>query len=370
MTGLGLVLLTSSSQANPPVIEVATGDSVSIGLNLDVSDEWMVALDGGLVLPVTEQVVFSQPGRKLVYASAPGKDGQWFDVRVQGEALEQASTTLHVDTSPPTARFQYQGPRVSASEGDWIATGTVVTAQYDDPAGFKSGFMSVDGEDHGSSVSGLSAGSHQITAHGTDRAGNTGDSGKTTIRVDHQGPEIQWQILDQGWPAADGGRVYQSPVKLRVTASDAESGLAALSAGVAGAIKTGDSIEIADSQVTLTATDRVGNQHSLTANWRYDSSPPSLRVEFNGAEQPVEGVLGLKVGDRIALIAEDVGVGVATAEYRYNGGPWIALPEYLRFDTQGRYQLELRATDQVGHQASASWSVRAAKSTALEPGVK
>ena len=62
-----------------------------------------------------------------------------------------------------------------------------------------------------------------------------------------------------------------------------------------------------------------------------------------------------------------LGTALMETEYRYNNGPWVPLPERLRFDDQGHYQLELRAIDRVGQETRATWSVRTGNFQAIRP---
>ncbi|HEY6962615.1 MAG TPA: invasin domain 3-containing protein [Gaiellaceae bacterium] len=298
-----------------------------------------------------------------------------YDVRsvATDNAGNQAASTpvqIRIDNTPPTATLGTLAQYVRGS----IALDSTGTAD----AG--SGLASVAFQivSHGGSgwspvtspfdTSSQADGSYDVRVHAVDNAGNTADSPVQTIVIDNTAPNNV--TLDA--PAA--AAVVHGTIPLSATAQDVTSGIAstvfrAAAAGTLGANPCNqfgtaltspfDTTALTDGHYDLwvAATDRAGNgrcsvvPHDVTV----DNTPP---VTHDDAP------FGARNADvTVTLSATDNLTGVATTEYRLDGGSWttgtsIVVPAPANHSNDGVHTIDYRSTDGAGN-------VEATKSTSV-----
>ncbi len=182
------------------------------------------------------------------------------------------------------------------------------------------------------------------------------------------------QLLDTVAPASiltglTAGQWVRGTVPLNGTASDATSGVAAVAYTTNGGTTwnaaggtttwsaTWDTTAGSERahQVGSRATDVAGNVQTpalLTVN--VDNTPPTTTAT------PV-GTLGggwYRSAVNVTLAATDAGSGVATVQYRVDGGAWTNYAGAFNVASEGNHAVEYRATDMLGNQAAQTLTLR------------
>jgi hypothetical protein len=169
----------------------------------------------------------------------------------------------------------------------------------------------------------------------TDRAGNASAASSVTLRYDATAPDITAATPGRR-PDHDGW--YNHPARLDVRAGDALSGLAQCAP-----------VELAAPQVVASCADKAGNVATRTFAFRYDATPPAVRVSTEPADGrayvrwDAEGAERIKVvrapgehGAKRSVVYRGHGRGLSDGGLR-NGR---------------RYRYEVTATDQADNAAT------------------
>ena len=349
--------MTSLSAEEPTALTAKTGEPIATVLELQ-PDERLVAIGGGLAIPVPANRTWQQPGRFMVCIVATDGGHRWQLVDVAGEGLDaethSESAALLVDLSPPQAKFVISGPRVHGLQGPQLAPSSVITATFDDPSGVVESQLR-DATRQVPAAQGLtefSKSTGQVIAWAVDGAGNAGPAGTFEFAVDADGPIIKWAILDEGAPVEEGRRVYQSPVRVTVSAVDAVAGvssLQALGSDFVQDLENGAVIETHAAAMDLLAVDGLGNQTRTRAAWKYDRDGPRIQFLVGDELQAERRLIRLPTGGRLSIDVNDDGAGVETAQYRTNRRNWRSIPGSIQFVDRGSYRLEVRASDRFGN---------------------
>jgi hypothetical protein len=362
---------SGAQEISPPTtLQATVGDTIAETLSTAPGD--LVAIDGGLALPLDAEMRWSTPGNHWT-AVADGEDVRWAIVEVDGQASGSRfpSATVRLDRAPPTARFDIDGPEVPGSP-PLISSETTVKALLEDPSGVVQARLSANGREfpaeHG--VSGLSEGPQRVGVQATDGAGNAGLAGELELLVDNSGPRIEWQIERDGRQGADGQTYYTPPVRLEFSALDDGAGVAEITVidgDQSTAFSESGRVELAASSAIIEATDRLGNRSRIEASWNYDGEGPEIQFLLEDGSRPEENLLRVKPGGKVTIEVSDSGAGVDTVEYRINQRQWKPLAGSIRFVDRGWYQLEVRARDRFGNDSTAYRDVRTGNPRALRP---
>jgi hypothetical protein len=259
------------------------------------------------------------------------------------------SRTWWYDPIPPVPVMTLAG--TPGSNGWYVSQTKVTWSASDANSGLSAGELIVDGAPAGWSKI-LGDGVHTVFSNALDVAGNPG-SIKQTISVDTLAPTIQ--ITAAGEQASDGW--YSTPVELSAAASDATSGVngdVLMSFDNGGSWETGPrTLTDGMYDVLFRVPDLAGNLATSPLIFKIDTRPPSIVLNETGS--PGKGGWYISPAGISAAVEDDLS-GVASIQYRVNGGPWqpgdsITLGE-------GVYMLEFQAFDAAGNMTTAAREIR------------
>jgi len=225
----------------------------------------------------------------------------------------------------------------------WYKTASVSTNGADTISGLASSRVAVDGGAWQAFAT-LSEGIHSVVGRASDNAGNVTTTSTQIVKVDGTAPDISASVtagtLATGW--------YVTDVTLTASASDATSGLALVEYRLdGGAWSPGDSLTIASEgphTVDFRATDQAGLRSTVSLNVKVDKTPPSISFDpsgTSGANNWYISTVSLQVN------AADALSGVASTEYRLDGGSWAFGSSLTLGD--GEHTVGTRARDNAGN---------------------
>ncbi len=234
--------------------------------------------------------------------------------------------------------------------GGWYAAAVTVTlTSTDESSGVASIQYQLDSttwQTYGTAVAVSGDGAHAFAYRATDNAGIVEATHTATINVDTLAPSTMISIA--GTAGANGW--YTSAVTVTLTASDSGSGVGSvwyrLNSGTWSAYSTAVPIA-ADGTTTVeyNATDVVGHSettHSQTVN--IDTVAPAATLTVPTAD----GNSGwFKTMPTVSVSGTDSTSGVATMEYKTDGGAWQTTTGAVPV-AQGTHTLTVRVTDTAG----------------------
>lgn len=195
-----------------------------------------------------------------------------------------------------------------------------------------------------------------LTWFSIDRALNQELAQTRTFHLDLTPPVITYTFSGQssapGW--------YQTGVTLQVTATDALAGIAAVEANLDGGgwqPYTTPLTITSGGQHTLQfqADDQAGNRRQLnTPTFGIDTFPPVSTVWLDGG-RAANGWYVTPV--TVTLTTTDTGVGVATLQWRLNGGLWQSYTRPFVVTSERVNLLEYAALDKAGNQETQKFTV-------------
>jgi hypothetical protein len=192
-------------------------------------------------------------------------------------------------------------------------------------------------------------GVHSVDYYAVSNAGTNGATSTSYINVDTSTPSVTAQLSGTG-----SGGWYRSSVTLNLTATDALSGPASISVSVNGGTWTttsGSSVTQTFSaegvtNVSYYATDRAGIAGThVTVPLKIDTSAPSTTSQVLATS----GLNGWYTSDAsVALAAADSLSGVASIQYRVDGGSWQTYAGTIAVH-DGAHTIEYYALDVAGN---------------------
>ena len=256
------------------------------------------------------------------------------------------STTAAIDRTPPSTAATITG---TAGANGWYVSNVIVGLSANDSgSGVAATYVQVDGGNwaiYAGPIT-LTEGNHVLHYYAADVAGLMEATHSLSVSVDVTPPATASSLA--GTAGANGW--YTSNVTVSLTATDATSGVAAVNYRIdsgswlvyAGPIVLGEGRHLLEYR----ASDVAGNLEAIHArSIAVDSSPPFSSVSLSGTQ----GANGWYVtGVSAMLTATDVTSGVATIEYRIDGGPWVTYDRAVTLG-EGRHVLGFRATDLAGN---------------------
>ncbi|MBL8079962.1 MAG: Ig-like domain repeat protein, partial [Anaerolineales bacterium] len=213
-----------------------------------------------------------------------------------------------------------------------VISGAVNGNNFACPSGATSCSIPLSGEGTGSV-------SYQVnSATGLSAAGSLG------YQIDLTSPNLDTSVSGAG--GTNGW--YRSDVTLGVSASDATSGIASITASIngGGATSVGGSLTFSNGEysVLIVARDNAGHVTQDTQTIKVDTITPSLSFTSSGTN----GKNGWYVSSAsAAATASDVGSGLASIEASVDGGTWVVSDSISLGDGVHTYQF--RATDVAGN---------------------
>lgn len=174
--------------------------------------------------------------------------------------------------------------------------------------------------------------------------GEDGDPGPTD-------PPVVSATLDPGEPDGEDGW-YVSPVTVTLSADDEEAALEYRTDDGDWAAYTAP-VTVADDgewTVEYRGTNTAGTSDVASVSFRIDGTAPETEARIEGSQLPNGRYLGPV---EVELTAQDATSGVATTEYRVDGGAWATYTEPIVVDSSGgrpsQRTVEFRSVDAAGN---------------------
>ncbi|WP_052424382.1 OmpL47-type beta-barrel domain-containing protein [Nonomuraea candida] len=192
---------------------------------------------------------------------------------------------------------------------------------------------------------------------------------------DTTAPQVSAQVA--GDQDTDGN--YVGAATVTVSASDTESGVDtveyALDGGEFAAYSAPVSVNrVGAHTVTFRATDKAGNTSpvgsvtfTVVAPQEEDTTPPVVTGKVTGEQDADGNYVGVAT---VTVTASDVGSGVDTVEYSFDGQPFAAYTRPLPVNQPGAHTVTFRATDKAGNTSpvgSVTFTVTAAQEEDTTP---
>lgn len=347
---LGVTYLTSLTPLSFSVI-----DGGGTGIN-----RTSYRVDGGPWMSYTGAFALAGEGEHLL---------EWFSEDNVGNVEATRSEILRVDDTPPTAALVLGDPRYLVG-GSFVTSSTPLTVTAADAGVTPVGLGTVDVRFDGGAWTAY-AGAFTLPGEGTravefraaDRLGNVAEA-SATLNVDDTPPST---VLSVGDPSLVAGETFVTsatplalssvdggPVPVGVDVVEVRIDAGSWTPYVAAFQLTGEGRHT----VRYRGIDRLGNVEAEgDASVVVDDSPPEVMVDI-GTPRYVGPARYVTPWTPISLTATDLGavaVGLASLEYRLDGGPWNPVLGPLTLSgPDGPRTLEYRARDRLGNSATGS----------------
>ena len=293
------------------------------------------------------------PGTYRFFCAIPGHGTMVGELVVSGGGGE--------DTTAPTVTAEVTGEQ--DADGAYIGSASVTLDAVDEGSGVASveydlddaGYQAYDGP-----VVVDTVGTHTLTHRATDTAGNTSEPGTVTFTVtapaeqDTTAPVVLPEVLGE----RDASGAYVASATVTLTAVDEGSGVASVEydlddAGYqayAGPVVVDT---VGSHTLTYRATDTAGNTSEpgsigfdVVAAGPEDSAAPQVSATVVGTRDAAGHYTGRGT---VSLVATDEGSGVASVEYRLDGGAWQVYTAPVVVVAPGSHTFLYRATDRAGN---------------------
>jgi hypothetical protein len=267
----------------------------------------------------------------------------------------EQSSTFTVDTETPTVLIYEPGFFATSTvdihwnQEDQISGLELVQIQLDDGDWFDA---ETDVEENEYTFYSVSEGTHTVTVTVVDRAGNDATD-EATFEVDGTPPAISIDSPYNGevvatstvvfeWSVEDGGTGIESAeYKL-------DTGPWQILPEYAGTLPLSD---LSDGSHTLTiwSIDMADNEDTVAVQFTVDTLDPTVVISSPTEDEP------FSISDvEIVYSADGTGTDIVSTEMRVDGGSWEtagASPVLLESLDDGEHTVELRVTDEAGHEA-------------------
>jgi hypothetical protein len=258
------------------------------------------------------------------------------------------SVTVKLDTGLPNVSM----PLAPNGANGWYSTRPTLTSSASDSvSGVASALVALNGGSWLTSVS-PTDGTASLAGRAIDNAGNVATSAAQQVKVDTVAPAVSLSkngVLTNGW--------YTTDVSITATASDATSGLSVTEYRVNGGAWTAGSVVTLSSDgshvVDFRAIDKAGLVTQSSQTVKIDKHSPALGFTPTGTLGS-NGWYTTNIS--LALNASDPASGVASFEYRLDGGGWISGASLTLPD--GSHTVETRATDNAGNASTSTFSAK------------
>lgn len=368
------VVSGGGEDTTPPAVSAeVSGDQDADGNYVGSATVTVTATDTGSGVASVEYEVDDtgfNPYTGPVTVSTPGDHAvQYRATDAAGNVSETGSVPFRVvaggeDTTPPTVTAEVSGEQ--DGDGNYLDSATVTLSATDDASGVASVEYSLDGAafaPYTEPVVVNTPGAHMLHYRATDGAGNVSPEGMaefTVVEQDTTVPTVSGSVT--GEQDADGN--YLGSAVVTITASDDGSGVASIEYSMDGAafVPYTEPVQVSAAgahEVRFRATDVAGNVSEVgSASFTVveapgqDTTPPSVSALVSGTQDANWNYLDSAT---LSIDALDTDSGVASVEYKLDGGDWTAYTEPVTVDTAGRHTVGYRATDNAGN-ASAELS--------------
>jgi hypothetical protein len=276
-----------------------------------------------------------------------------------GESRFTVVEPTEEDTTPPTVTAEVSGSQ--DAEGNYLDVANVTLSATDETGG--SGIASVEYKlDDGAwtpytaAVAVNTPGMHMVGYRATDQAGNVSEEGMahfTVVQQDTTAPTVSAQVVGE----QDENGAYVGSAMVTVSAEDTGSGVASVEYKLDSGAWTAytEAVQVSTPgahTVAFRATDQAGNvseegSESFTVvSGGDDTIAPSVSAVVTGTQDSGWNYVDAA---NITLSALDTGSGVASVEYKLDGGAWTAYTAPVVVDAAGAHQFAYRATDRAGN---------------------
>jgi peptidoglycan/xylan/chitin deacetylase (PgdA/CDA1 family) len=264
------------------------------------------------------------------------------------------SQTIQIDTTAPTSSIACGS--TTCSSGWYGGPVSVSLSASDAGSGVASIRYTTDGSDPTASSPAYTApftvtGTATVKYRAFDNAGNAEATNSQLVQIDTTAPissiACNQATCSSGW--------YGAPVSVALSATDADSGVAAIRYTTDGSDPTSSSpVYLAPFMLSATTTvkyrafDNAGNAESTNAQViQVDTTAPVSSISCNGS--PCSGWYGAPVS--VSLAAGDTESGVATIRYTTDGtDPTASSPAYTApFNVSSTTTVKFRAWDNAGN---------------------
>ena len=257
------------------------------------------------------------------------------------------TTTVEIDTVAPSTAVSLGG----TLSGAWYTSAVTVTLTATDAtSGVASTSYRLDGgawQTYSAAVSVATDGSHTLEYNSTDTAGNVEATRSESFGVDLTGPTTTMSVAG----TSGSGGWYTSAVTVTLTSADSGSGAGPIRYRVDGGSWATYSSPFSIAQegthtVEYNATDAVGNAEAVkTSSVNIDTVAPTVTLTTAGTSGSADWYRSVV---SVTVTGTDATSGVATREYRIDGGAWQTYTG--AFDVpEGTHTVDVRATDVAGH---------------------
>ncbi|OXM85706.1 OmpL47-type beta-barrel domain-containing protein [Paenibacillus rigui] len=325
----------------------------------DVTIATDASIDGGLTW-----------NKGPIQVATDGNYAAWLKLKDSlGNAVIQ-QTQVMLDKTKPSVSVSLTTNGQPYTDGTW-AKGDVsvgVTAA-DGTSGLKSKEYSLNG---GSTWTALADntpivlstnGVFALQIKVVDNAGNV-EQQDFTIKIDKTPPALSVNMTSNGAAYVSGSWTNQ-PVTLQVSASDSETGLAALQYSLNNQPLTDYTVPVVLSadgtyQVNVEATDQSGNKSQVEATIQIDTVKPDLSLKLTtGTGDYTDGTWSRQSVTVKASITQDTGSGISSYQYSLDGGAnWTAYTGDISLATDGQYAVLVKAADSAGNLSQETASVK------------
>jgi hypothetical protein len=341
-------------------------DQATVNLSATDADSGVASteykLDSGTWTPYSAPVVVSAVGAHTVAYRATD---------VAGNVSAEGSSPFTVveggggeDTTPPTVTAAVTGTQ--DADGNYVESATVTVTATDTDSGVASVEYKLDGAawaPYSAPVLVSVLGAHTVLFRATDEAGNVSAEGTTSFTVVADSSDTTAPVVDaevSGTQDADGN--YVDVATVTVSATDAESGVASVEYKVDDGAWTAYTAPVAVNtpgmhMVSYRATDEAGNvsaegmAHFTVV--QEDTTAPTVTGQVVGQQDENGAYVGSAM---VTVTASDTGSGVASTEYKLDGGAWTVYTAAVQVSAPGEHTVLFRATDSAGN-VSAEGSV-------------
>ncbi len=302
-----------------------------------------------------EAVVTLTPGKYRYYCTIPGHTA------MVGEFVVSDGTG---DTTPPAVTAAVAGDRDPS--GSYLGSATVTLSATDAGSGVASVEYQLDGgtwASYAAPVVVSAVGTHMLHYRATDVAGNTSVEGMAHFTIvarpgDTTAPSVSAAITG----TQDSSGNYLDVATARITATDADSGVASVEYQLDGGAWTAYTAPVTVTAAGMhmlhyRATDVAGNvspegmAHFTVV--KSDTTAPVVSASLSGTQDADGHYVGKAV---VTVTASDAGSGVASVEYKVDGGVWTAYAAPVPVSAAGSHTVGYRARDVAGN-ASAEGTV-------------
>ena len=303
-----------------------------------------------------EAEVTLSPGEYRYYCTIPGHG------EMQG-VLVVTEDGGDEDTTPPEVNAEVAGDQ--DEDGNYIGSATVTITAQDSGSGVDT--IEYDLDDTGfqpytEPLTINTPGDHTIQYQATDNAGNTSETGSTTLTVlegdpeDTTPPEVNAEVA--GDQDEDGN--YIGSATVTITAQDSGSGVDTIEYDLddTGFQPYTEPLTIntpGDHTIQYQATDNAGNTSETGSTTLTvlegdpeDTTPPEVNAQLTGSQDAQWNYVDSAT---VALSANDPDSGVRFLRYSLDGGSYTAYSEPIMVNEPGKHTVRYHATDHAGNRS-------------------